>query len=140
MRISVPDLQKIDDDFKERVKNIISKNKALETSMTMFLQLWESTVLGFEGIGGQAITGAYTTVIWCTRHDAYAVYFDKEFAYLLKNPNKVFFNDMLNHRMARVSKAKEYCLNESPNETQPRRLYKERKREDAITAVGASVG
>lgn len=38
------------------------------TNSHHFIQTWGSTSLGFEGIGGQAFTDAYTTVIYVA-HD-----------------------------------------------------------------------
>jgi hypothetical protein len=107
LRMRMPDLQKIADDFDERAKDTISIT-GVEPELTTFPQMWGSTALGFEGFGGSALTTAYTSVVWCVRSDVYAVYFDKDFAYLIEAPNKYFFDDMLNHRMASVSESGKY--------------------------------
>lgn len=41
----------------------------------MFPQTWGSTALGFGGIGGQAITNAYTIIVECEHTGYRAVYF-----------------------------------------------------------------
>lgn len=80
--------------------------------MYMFPQTWNSTALGFDGCGGQAITEAYTTVVemsWdyvnktddirglnlTTSDDRiYAVFFGGRFAYMYLNPSEQFFKDL----------------------------------------------
>lgn len=48
----------------------------------MFVQSWGSTALGFGGLGGAAITPAYTVVIQGPARD-FAVYWHGRFAYLV---------------------------------------------------------
>jgi len=48
----------------------------------MFVQVWSSTALGFGGLGGQAMTPAYTTVVRGP-DGACAVYWAGRFAYLV---------------------------------------------------------
>lgn len=71
----------------------------------MFVQTWGSTALGFGGIGGQAITPAYTVVVRSTQLDEYAVYFGGRFAYMIQHPNSVFFEHMSQGRMHKVDGA-----------------------------------
>ena len=71
--------------------------------IAMFPQTWGSTALGFGGIGGAAMTTAYTIVIECDGE--YAVYFGGRSAYLIRQPSQTFFEDMTNNRMAGVSEA-----------------------------------
>lgn len=52
----------------------------------MFAQTWGSTALGFGGIGGAAMTPAYTTVVLGPTGE-FAVYWSGRFAYLV-DPNK----------------------------------------------------
>lgn len=54
-----------------------------DCEVVMFSQTWGSTALGFGGIGGQAITNAYTVVVECVRTGNRAVYFGGRFAYLV---------------------------------------------------------
>ena len=69
----------------------------------MFPQTWSSTALGFGGIGGQAMTDAYTIVIGCNYNYVYCVYFGGRFAYAL-DMTKCDFNK-LNEDIARQSVA-----------------------------------
>ena len=70
--------------------------------MFMFPQTWGDTSLGFGGIGGQAITSAYTTVVtdntsgWC------GVFFNEGLAYTIKDPNQNFYEDLRNMNMRNV--------------------------------------
>ena len=73
----------------------------------MFPQIWGSAALGFSGIGGAAMTPAYTVIISCKGE--YAVYFDGRFAYKLINPNDKFFEDIKSTCMAPVSGKDIYC-------------------------------
>lgn len=72
----------------------------------MFLQTWGSTALGFGGIGGQAITDAYTVVIKSNRVSGYCVYFGGIFAYKISNPNVLFFGDIRAQDLYEVMGAK----------------------------------
>lgn len=76
------------------------------TVVAMFPQSWSSTALGFGGLGGQAITPAYTVVVEC--HDEYAVYFGKRFAYLINRPNSIFYDHLANCNMVRCSEKSIY--------------------------------
>lgn len=72
--------------------------------MVMFKQTWGSIALGFGGIGGQAITSAYTTVVMDTYTGWAGVFFGEGLAYKIKNPNQKFYEDIRNGNMAEVSK------------------------------------
>jgi len=73
----------------------------------MFRQSWGSTSLGFGGIGGQAITTAYTIVVECISE--YAVYFGGRFAYLITQPNEKFFEDVAAQQLADVAHKSKYA-------------------------------
>lgn len=77
----------------------------LEFEAEMFPQTWSSTALGFGGIGGQAITTAYTTVFHGTYYDIHAVFFSNQLAYIVKKSNEAFNADLLTRNMADVGKA-----------------------------------
>lgn len=63
-----------------------------EVDAILFPQVWPSTALGFDGVGGQAMTTAHTAVI---RHgDVCAVYFGERFAYLASMRNEAFREDL----------------------------------------------
>ena len=72
----------------------------------IFITTWGSTALGFGGIGGQAMTSAYTIVIECLGE--YAVYFNGRFAYLISRPNRLFFEDIAQRRIAMVRDSSKY--------------------------------
>lgn len=71
-----------------------------------FQQCWPSTSLGFGGIGGQAFTNAYTTVVLGPMGDA-CVYFSGRFAYQVARPNKHFLADLSNHQMKECGLARQ---------------------------------
>lgn len=76
----------------------------------VFAQSWSSTALGFSGIGGQAITAAYTVVIKGP-DNVFAIYWDAKFAYLVdlgaiaENQAEVFRADIANRTTAAVRDA-----------------------------------
>jgi hypothetical protein len=72
----------------------------------MFPQTWSSTALGFGGVGGQAITPAYTVIIESAHMMGYCVYFGGRFAYRIEKPNDLFFGDIINQRMREVAGAR----------------------------------
>ena len=74
----------------------------------MFPQTWSSTALGFGGVGGQAITPAYTVIIESEHGLGYCVYFGGRFAYRIKRPSDYFFGDIIHQRMAHVSEYIKY--------------------------------
>ena len=102
MRTELPCLPLIQERFWNEIKDDLTKGDKKyfpEFEMTMFLQTWGSTALGFSNIGGQTITNAYTTVVreiysnWC------GVFFGDGLAYKIKNPNQKFNEDVYNHDM-----------------------------------------
>jgi len=62
--------------------------------------------LGFGGIGGAAMTTAYTIVLECGRQRA--VYFGGRFAYLVDQPNQAMLDDITKQQMAKVGESKKY--------------------------------
>jgi hypothetical protein len=56
--------------------------------IAMFPQLWGSTALGFGGIGGAAMTTAYSVVIRSSVNGEVLVYFNGEFAYRISAPKR----------------------------------------------------
>ena len=81
------------------VRNRGEEYKYPELEVEVFLQVWGSTALGFGGIGGQAMTSAYTTVVQDFHQGWYSVFFGERLAYLVFNPNDIFFDDMRKHQM-----------------------------------------
>lgn len=80
-------------------------------SVVMFLQTWGSTALGFGGIGGQAITNAYTIIVECDHTGYRAVYFGGgKLAYLVppqasEEQRARFTQDVAAQRLASCSDA-----------------------------------
>jgi hypothetical protein len=74
----------------------------------MFPQTWSSTALGFGGVGGQAITSAYTVIIESEQGLGFCVYFGGRLAYRIQKPNDHFYGDIIHQRMAQVSESSKY--------------------------------
>lgn len=74
----------------------------------VFAQIWESTALGFGGIGGSAMTTAYTVVCvpLCVDQKCH-VYFGGRYAYGAE-PSEAFMEDVFHQRMEPVSRAGKY--------------------------------
>lgn len=68
-----------------------------------FPQTWGSTALGFGGMGGAAMTTAYTTVILC-RGNA-AIFFGGRHCYSVDNINEVFKDDLNKRHMRSLKEA-----------------------------------
>jgi len=76
----------------------------------MFVQTWNSTALGFGGIGGQAFTDAYTIILESKHGKGFCVYFGDQFAYRVENPNPTFFEDIASKSMKSVKDHASYDL------------------------------
>lgn len=74
----------------------------------MFNQMWGSTALGFGGLGGAAMTNAYTVILQSAWQQGYCVYFGSRFAYKIDRPNEKFFEDIQSQRMRPVCDVEEY--------------------------------
>lgn len=68
-----------------------------------FPQTWGSTALGFGGMGGAAMTKAYTTVIVC--RDNAAVFFAGRHCYSVDNINEAFKEDLNKKHMRSLKEA-----------------------------------
>ena len=79
-----------------------------QVEVEVFIQGWGSTALGFGGIGGQAMTSAYTTVVSDNEAGWHSVFFGDRLAYLIYNPNDIFFDDLRKHQMKPVYAASIY--------------------------------
>lgn len=75
-----------------------------QVAVTMFKQTWSSTALGFGGIGGQAISEAYTALVEGPQGDV-CVYFAGRPAYWVKRPSMLFLEDAGLHRMVGVAES-----------------------------------
>ena len=93
-------------------KYIYDAYKYPDFDFTMFSQVWGSTALGFNGIGGQALTKAYTIVLKEQNTNMFFVFFEERFAYMIKDPNELFQKDFENHNMKPVYLAFKYEPNQ----------------------------
>jgi len=85
-----------------------------EIEVTMFPQTWGSTATGYGGMGGAAMTSAYTIIV-CYKMTTYCVYFGcGRLAYKLNWADMTpsgrdnFLNDMAARNMASVAKSGKY--------------------------------
>lgn len=99
---NVPCLKLIEDRFWNEIKKseVCKDYKYPSFELYMFPQTWGSTALGFGGIGGQAITTAYTTVVIDKYTSICGVFFGERLAYIVTNPNQLFMEDCIQHNMA----------------------------------------
>ncbi len=72
----------------------------------VFPQTWGSTALGFGGMGGAAVTTAYTTVVYMNHRSHACVYFDGRFAYSEEKPPEVFWADLKDRALRPAYEAK----------------------------------
>ena len=69
----------------------------------MFPQTWGSTALGHGGMGGAAVTTAYTIVLECYDTQQFLVYFGGQWCYTVSRTSQnldVFIEDSRNHNLA----------------------------------------
>lgn len=77
----------------------------------MFPQVWGSTALGHGGIGGSAMTSAYTVVLCCPILGEFLVYFGGRFCYAVDAKSKnihMFFEDCRNNNLASKQESEKY--------------------------------
>lgn len=77
----------------------------------MFAQTWGSTALGHGGMGGAAMTTAYTIVLECYATQEFLVYFGGQHCYSVSRRSKnlsVFIEDCKNHAMASKRDSEKY--------------------------------
>lgn len=83
----------------------IEKYKDVELIAEVFPQTWASTALGFSGVGGQAMTTAYTTVFIDWLKNIAIIFFDSRLAYLVEDWNNKFLEDLKNRELLSVERA-----------------------------------
>ena len=101
-----PNLELLEYKAKQAAKAHNEKYDALHFQADVFLQGWGSTALGFGGIGGAAMSEAYTTVFSDVLQDVHVVFFGNKPAYIVEKPTDRFFEDLKNRNMASVSDSK----------------------------------
>ena len=72
----------------------------------MFTQTWGSTALGHGGMGGAAVTTAYTIVLECYSTQEFLVYFGGSHCYTIKGKNDAFLEDCKNRFLVSKREAK----------------------------------
>lgn len=108
---NLPCLPLIQERFWNAIKDKLTpeeKKYCPNFELYMFPQTWGDTSLGFSGIGGQAITTAYTTVIIESNSNYYGVFFGERLAYVIKEPNNMFCEDVQNMKMSNVAHSGKY--------------------------------
>ena len=104
MKLGYPNLELLDYKAREIIQELHPEYTYLDLIADVFIQTWASTALGFDGIGGQAITKAYTTIIGDFDKNIFVVFFDNQVAYTVEYPNEKFFDDILHKSMTNVRK------------------------------------
>lgn len=92
-------------EFDRRGEKATRRPMQNEIAVYNFPQMWGSTALGFSGIGGQAFTMAYTTVLVCGNYAA--IFFNGRHAYT-SEVTPVFEEDMRRFDMASVAQKGKY--------------------------------
>ena len=72
----------------------------------VFTQMWGNTSLGFGGVGGDAMTSAWTHVV-LTNDGIYHIFFNGRYAYSVENPTERFKSDLENRTMLSIDDAKQ---------------------------------
>lgn len=107
-----PEIEYEDRDWSQKEKVMVTKTRRHRNDdiavIAMFPQAWSSTALGFGGLGGQAITTAYTIVLKSEYWHGYAVYFGSRFAYMVAKANEQFYLDLQAQHMAEVASRRKY--------------------------------
>jgi hypothetical protein len=75
--------------------------------IAMFPQIWDSSALGFDGIGASSMTSAYTVVLRHAGGEA-LVYFDGCFAYRIARPSPRLIEDIAAMALAPVGESEKY--------------------------------
>lgn len=81
------------------------------TVYAMFPQVWSSTALGHGGIGGSAVTTAYTIVLECNYNNEMLVYFGGRLCYKVSKRSvnfATFVDDCQNHNLASKKESVKY--------------------------------
>lgn len=118
MYVGASDIQYEDRDWEhykktKEDKRIIKHRRPTEQDLeviAMFPQTWGNTALGFGGIGGAAMTTAYTIVIREGFSGDCLVYFDGRFAYTANARNQAFWNDVLKQNLKSVAQSSVYRI------------------------------
>lgn len=106
----LPDIKYIHQSYQDRKdgkEGIEKERRPFEDEIKCyhFPQTWGSTALGFGGMGGAAMTTAYTTVVILNSHAA--VFFNGGWAYTVPT-SKLFWEDLFHQRVVAVHHSNKY--------------------------------
>lgn len=121
---TLPNLPLIQERFYNKIKGELDEKDIKYPEfevLGVFLQFWGSTALGFGGIGGAAVTSAYTTVIENNKLGYVGVFFGERLAYIIYQPNDKFRDDLKARCMVDVMSYSKY---EKSTVDPPPRSYK----------------
>lgn len=107
----LPNLPLIQERFLNSIQPVLQQNSVRYPTfeiIAVFAQTWGSTALGFGGIGGCAMTKAYTTVILNEDLGCVGVFFGERLAYIIQHPNEKFVADLRNRNLCCVSEHRQY--------------------------------
>lgn len=99
-------LPDIEHEFRQHKQ--IDRPDITDLTVIHFPQTWGSTALGFGGMGGAAMTTAYTTVVICRKNAA--VFFNGRHCYSVDDFPEKFMDDVNKRRMASLKEAQERYL------------------------------
>lgn len=109
MKLEYPNLELLDFKAKLALKEYGKQHDKvydhIDFEADVFPQLWSSTALGFGGVGGQAMTTAYTTVFHDVWNDVYVICFDRSVAYMVEEANEKFMSDLRDRCVASIKDA-----------------------------------
>ena len=83
--------------------------------MYIFPQIWGDTSMEFDNWRDRMMTSTYTTVISEDYTGYYGVFFGERLAYVIKNPNDKFFDDLHKMKMSDVVHSGIYRRREEEN-------------------------
>lgn len=78
----------------------------------MFNTIWQNSCKGTPDVGLDVVTTSYTVIVSdINGNHPWAVYWDNDFGYFVKNPNEKFIEDIKNWRILPTNRAEEYEKN-----------------------------
>lgn len=92
---------------REQKAGVMKKRRPVESEIrcTHFTQMWGSTALGFGGMGGAAMSEAYTSVIYLG--SLAAIFFDGRHAYTVTD-SETLREDIKNKKLVEISEKHKY--------------------------------
>lgn len=127
MKAKYPNFELIEYKFLEALSQRYPEYSSVNADIALdaFPQLWPNTAGGFDqgGFSGQAFTEQYTTVISKIFETPdseeysyiFGVFFGNDLAYLVAQPNEVFYQDLNSRSMKSMGQAKNSYSGETKN-------------------------